>query len=278
MRTTGFWLVFMLFSGVAAAQHSVMMEDLTANEIKAAVAGGKTTFIFYVGGTHSNEEGETPGEFSGGPGLDSIAIIKHNVIASYVARRVAETLGNALAYSAFPHAPMGGNIGGGTVALRDETLAAVVRDVVTTAATPPPNGSGFKYIILLGDHGGSGQDVLEEVAEELDREWSAKGTQIFFFPVYAEAKREMVQHLAQLDSPAMCRNTEKMNTCHIALDDIAEVMFLGKVHHGEETKWIRKDKIASSLVKLATPELGETLIEQKVKLAVDHIRSAVGSQ
>ena len=46
---------FLLSSGDALAQStSVMIDDLTTAEVQAAIDAGKTTAIYYVGGTHQN--------------------------------------------------------------------------------------------------------------------------------------------------------------------------------------------------------------------------------
>ena len=54
MRTTTLGLVFILISGVAFAQRTVMIDDMTGTEVMEAIAGGKTTVIIYVGGLHEN--------------------------------------------------------------------------------------------------------------------------------------------------------------------------------------------------------------------------------
>ena len=286
MRTTTFWLVFMLLSSVAFAQRSVMLDDLTSTEIQAAVAAGKTTLIFYVGGTHENaywndEHAWIKFPFFNGPDNDSTAVSKHNIVANYLARRVAEELGNALALRAFPHSPNGDAatraghmLLPGTVSLRDETFAAVLRDVATSAVI----STGFKHVIMLSDNGG-GQDVMKKVADELDREWSSEGVRFFFFPVYEEAKNDSLRYLVEMDLPAECRDEQlsswppprEVMACVIAIDDAAEVMFLD-----DENKWVRKDKLAPAVAGVITPGVGQVLIEQKVKLAVAHIRGQLG--
>jgi hypothetical protein len=42
MRTTMFGLVFVLISGLAFAQQTVMIDDMTGTEVMEAIAGGKT--------------------------------------------------------------------------------------------------------------------------------------------------------------------------------------------------------------------------------------------
>jgi hypothetical protein len=265
MRTTGVFLAFMLFGGVALAQRSVIIDDLTSNEVKAAIAAGKTTLVFYVGGTQENEY--VPETEFNGPTKDAVVLGKHNIVANYVARRIAETLGNALAYSAFPHAPMGQPLTGGTVGLTEETYAAVLRDVVNSAVS-----AGFKVIVLETDHGG-GKNILKKVAEDSDRRLSAKGVRVYNFNVYDKAKEQMIEHISSLKgAPELCRTADKLTRCHTIVDDAAEVLFLDK-----ENRWVRKDKIAPVLATLVTPELGRVLIEQKVTIAVTHIRNAVAS-
>lgn len=120
-------VVLLLTSGTALAQStSVMIDDLTTTEVQAAIDAGKTTAVYYVGGTHQS-----------GP---AVALGKHNLLATLLSRRVAETLGNALAYPPNPYAPAGDPIEktghmrfAGTISVSHETLAAVSRDVVISA-------------------------------------------------------------------------------------------------------------------------------------------------
>src|SRR5262249_59536333 len=61
---------------------SVWIEELTDPEVRAAIAGGKTTGIILTGGTESN-----------GPHLASG---KHNYVLSQTGESIARALGNAL--------------------------------------------------------------------------------------------------------------------------------------------------------------------------------------
>src|SRR2546423_974569 len=71
-------LAFVPVLGWAQPQ-SLFIADLTWREVKAAIAAGKTTAIYYAGSTEQ-----------GGPHL---VLGKHNLIASYVAGRIATELG-----------------------------------------------------------------------------------------------------------------------------------------------------------------------------------------
>ena len=142
-----FLLLACLLPACAWAQ-SLYIEDLTTDEVKAAIAGGKTTAIYYAGSTEQNGA--------------HLALGKHNFIAHHVAGRIAAELGNALVYPTMPFAPTGGHMKyPGTVNVSGQTFAAVAREVARSAMA-----SGFQTVVLMGDHGG-GQDELKAVAKEL---------------------------------------------------------------------------------------------------------------
>ena len=94
MRRVAFVGAVLLSSTTAMAQsNSVMIDDLTTTEVQAAIDNGKTTAVYFVGGTHQN-----------GP---AVVLGKHNLLARHLSQRVAEELGNALAYPPNPYAPAG---------------------------------------------------------------------------------------------------------------------------------------------------------------------------
>ena len=51
MRHLTVVVALLLSSATVLAQSSVMIDELTTNEVQAAIDGGKTTAIYYVGGT-----------------------------------------------------------------------------------------------------------------------------------------------------------------------------------------------------------------------------------
>lgn len=265
MRTITFGLVFILTAGVAFAQRTVMIDDLTGTEVMEAIAQGKTTVIIYVGGLHENtyQAENTPYV---GPHVDAVAINKHTVVALYQARRIAEELGNALAYYPLPYTPAGSHLkpatAGGTIAISDSTFEAVLRDMAGSAVV-----SGFKHVILIGEDGG-GQAVLRKVADALDREWSSKGIRVFFFPVYADANKVTAEYLRKVEGfPVECL-VNGIGGCISATTDASEMLFLKKEN-------VRTEKISPAVAKFVSPELGRILNEQKVTIAVNYIRSKV---
>jgi len=242
-------VALLLSSGSVLAQStSVMIDDLTTTEVQAAIDAGKTTAIYYVGGTHQNGS--------------AVALGKHNLIAALVSRRVAESLGNALAYPPNPYAPAGDPIEktghmrfAGTVSVSHETLAAVSRDVAVSALAV-----GFTYVVMLGEHAET-QSIIRETAAALDAEWRSKGGRVFFIPVYDEGEGRMREILEALDVP---RN--RMTP----IDDASEIMAI------DAARWLRPDQLADEIAAVASAELGRQFIDGKVELAVASIRALVG--
>jgi hypothetical protein len=77
-------LIAFLLGALGRAQSgSVWVEDYGADAMKAAVAAGKTTLIYYGG--------------------SSLAVANHREVARYVAERVAEELTNALVLPIIPN-------------------------------------------------------------------------------------------------------------------------------------------------------------------------------
>jgi creatinine amidohydrolase len=248
------FLLFLPMSALAQSK-SVLIEDLTWTEVRDAIAGGKTTAIYYAASIEQN-----------GPGL---ALGKHLFIAHYAAQRIAEELGNALVYPTMPYAIAGDPIKKtghmrfpGTVSLSEETFGAVAREVAISAIA-----AGFKNVALMGDHGG-GQQTLKKVAETLNTEWSPKGIHVYHISdLYFKEKEQMKEYLTK-------RNMAIDQ--HAGIDDTSEVMFVDK-----ENKWVRKDKLAPDDGKMgvvgdptqASVELGRMFIDFKIKNAVNQIRT-----
>jgi creatinine amidohydrolase len=233
---------------------SVFIEDLTWTEIRDEIDSGKTTAIYFSGSTEQNGS--------------HLVLGKHNFISRYVAEKIANELGSALVYPVMPFAPTGDPVAKtdhmrypGSVNLSEERFAAVAHDVAISAIS-----SGFKNVVLMGDHGG-GQKALEAVAASLDSEWTEKGVHVFYIQdVYFKAKQEMRKYLSDHDLPS---------DVHAGIDDTSELLFIDN-----ENKWVRKEKLQSENetekhvkgINRASMELGKIFIGFKVKYAVDQIR------
>src|SRR5690348_10800085 len=75
----------------AETKNRIEFETMTWPEVKAALAAGKTTALFYTGGV----EQRGPQDANGG----------HNLIARAVVKRIAEKLGNAIVMPVVPYTP-----------------------------------------------------------------------------------------------------------------------------------------------------------------------------
>ena len=136
-------IAFLCLAGAASAQtpDTVFLERLTWEEVRDAMAAGKTTIIIPTGGTEQN-----------GPHM---AIGKHNVRVTANAERIARMLGNALVAPTIAYVPEG-NIdppGGhmrfpGTISIPDP----VFRQVLEYAARSLKQ-HGFRDIVFIGDSG-----------------------------------------------------------------------------------------------------------------------------
>ena len=233
---------------VNAQSTSVMIDELTTNEVQAALDAGMTTAIYYVGGTHQS-----------GP---AVVLGKHNLLAAHLSRRVAEILGNALAYPPNPYAPAGDPIAktghmrfAGTVSMSAETLAAVSRDIAISALAV-----GFTHVIMLGDHGET-QEIIKEVAGSVDTEWRSRGGRVIFIPVYDEGEGRMREILTARNVP---------NNRMTPIDDAAEMMALDS-----SNRWIRAEHLPQDIAAVASGELGQQFIDGKVEVAVARIRELV---
>jgi creatinine amidohydrolase/Fe(II)-dependent formamide hydrolase-like protein len=151
---------------------------MTMTEVRAAIASGKTTVLLFNGSTEQT-----------GP---HVVLGKHNFKARYLGERMARELGNALVAPVMPFAPTGGELlkFPGTIDLSPETFSKVNEEVTASLVK-----AGFKYVILLGDHGGN-QEPLKTLAPRLDERYRAQAVRVFFSgDSYAKADAEIESYL-----------------------------------------------------------------------------------
>ena len=235
-----------------AEPKSVYMQDLTWLEVREAIEQGKTTAIYYAGSTEQN-----------GPHM---ALGKHNVIAHYLAGRVARKLGNALVAPTLPFAPTGEHARfPGTVNLSDATFGSVAREVGESMFA-----AGFRVVCFMGDPGG-GQEMLKQVAADLDREWWSKGRRAYYIgDAYYKAEAEIHAYLVEKKLPP---------GAHAGIEDTSQLMFLDR---GQ--RWVRRDELRAATEKSgvdgdprrASAALGRTFLDIKVNAAVAQIQSLTG--
>lgn len=193
------------------AADRVLMTDMTTFEVRDAIAAGKTTVLVFNG---SIEETGA-----------AVVLGKHVYKARYIGAKIARELGNALVAPVMPFAPTGEELDKfpGTIDLSPATFSAVNADVVASMVR-----SGFKYIILMGDHGGN-QEPLQKLAPELDAKYRPQGVRVFFSgDEYAKSDAEVEKYLDDHHFP-------KSN--HGGVADTSEVWATGPGH-------VRADKLA----------------------------------
>ena len=240
---------------------SVWIDDLTWPEVRDAIAGGKTTAIIFAGSSEQN-----------GPHM---VIGKHNIIASYLAQRIANQLGDALVYPIVPFAITGNPMPRtghmrfpGTVTMPPEVFLGVVRAVTQSALT-----AGFKAVALMGDHGG-GQEELALAAKAMDVLARANGARVLYVgDLYTKSRKEVAEILATRGLPT--------NEDHAGIPDTSSLLYL----EGQGKRMMRKDKLAEADEKtgvrghpaLSSPEFGKLVLDLKAENAIRQIRALLAS-
>ena len=113
------------------------MEEMSAPDVRAAMATGFTTAVVAVGSTEQH-----------GPHLPTMTDTR---IGDAMAHQVALKLGNALQARTIPVGVSEHHLAfGATISLKPETLKLIVRDYVDSLVR-----DGFRRIIFLPSHGGN---------------------------------------------------------------------------------------------------------------------------
>jgi creatinine amidohydrolase len=255
-------LVVMLlcFGGAASALDSVSMEKLTSYEIRDAIAAGKTTVILPSGGTEQN-----------GPNM---AIGKHNFRAVANADDIARRLGNALVAPVIVYVPEGnydpptGHLRfPGTLGVPEAVYAQVLEYAVRSLKL-----SGFRDIVLIGDHG-SDQAGQDAVAAKLNAEWA--GTKVRVHAIGASYRGD-----PQGDAEIMMKRGIRKDEMgdHSDVRDVSEMMAVdpamvrpGKLAAGDGKNGVEGDP------RRATAEIGRVLIEGIRARTTDLIRKSIAA-
>ena len=249
----------------------VEFEMMTWPEVKQAMDDGKTTALFYTGGT----EQRGPQNVNGG----------HNLMGKATVKAIALKLGNAIAMPVLPYTPNNASATlPGTIGLTPDILAAILERIAEQAIT-----TGFKNVILMGDHGGGQPNVYRDVAKKLDDKYAAQGIHVYYCDdVYTKAQADFDKWLVDNGYP---------KSSHAGIPDTSEMLYLG----GDA--WVRKDLIKTALGdpvqepgtprdpnaqrvnngisgdgRRSSAELGKRAFDMKIDYAVKQIRSLVGGQ
>jgi creatinine amidohydrolase len=251
-----------------AAAPLVEFEMMTWPEVKAALAAGKTTALVYTGGT----EQRGPQNVNGG----------HTLMARATVTAIALKLGNAIAMPVLAYSPNRASADlPGTIGLSTAVFGQVLTEIAEQSII-----TGFKNVVLMGDHGGGQPQVFAAVARQLDRKYASKGVHVYFCDdVYAKAQRDMERWLEAGGYP---------RSSHAGIPDTSEMMYLGG-----DKGWVRAELIKTALGdpvlspgqraqrdpgaapvnngitgdgRRSTPELGKKAFDMKVDYAVHQIQ------
>ncbi len=260
LLTAGLVPLAMCALAAAATASRVLMEEMTTAEVRDAIQAGKTTVLIFNASTEAS-----------GPHL---ALGKHIYRARYLGERVARELGNALVAPVMSFAPTSDEMRfPGTINLSPETFSRVNEEVADSMVK-----AGFKYIILMGDHGGD-QEPLKALAPKLDEKYRPQGVRVFYSSdAYAKSDREIEAYLKEHGFPP---------SRHAG---VADTSLLWAV----DAKYVRPDRIvvggpvplAGSPLALgavgiegdprkASQELGRMFLDWKVKNGVAEIRKLI---
>ena len=254
---------------VIAKDPLVEFDMMTWPEVKQALADGRTTALFYTGGT----EQRGPQNANGG----------HNLMAKATVKAIAIKLGNAIAMPVLPYTPNDASaVLPGTIGLTDQILAAILERVSEQAII-----TGFKNVILMGDHAGGQPGIFRDVAMRLDEKYAPQGIHVYYCDeVYAKS---------QVDFEAWLESEGYPRTSHAGIADTSEMLYLGGA------LWVRTDLIKTAVgdpmpapgvaldpnaprvnngitgdARRASAVIGKRFFEMKVDYAVRQIRGFLG--
>ena len=188
---------------------------MTWVEVKKAIAGGKTTALIYNGGT----EQRGPQNVNGG----------HTLMGQATVVAIARKLGNAIAAPVMPFSVNRASADlPGTIGLTGPVFASLNEEVAEQMIK-----SGFKSVVLMGDHGG-GQKELGEVAKKLNEKYSGQGIRVVYCDeVYSKANGDFDKWLEENHYPV---------SSHAGIPDTSEMLYLGG-----DKGWVRKELVAEAI-------------------------------
>jgi creatinine amidohydrolase/Fe(II)-dependent formamide hydrolase-like protein len=199
----------------SAKKELVEFEMMTWPEVKVAMAAGKTTALVYTGGT----EQRGPQNVNGG----------HTLMGREIVKTIALRLGNAIAMPVLPYTPNNASADlPGTIGLTPEILGSVLERIVEQSMT-----TGFKNVVIMGDHGGGQPATYAEVAKKMDAKYAPEGRHVYFCDeVYAKAQNDFDDWLVKNGYP---------RSSHAGIPDTSTMLYLGG-----DKGWVRKELIPTA--------------------------------
>ncbi len=272
MRMMSATLLLMLpVTAVVAQGPLVEFENMTWVEVKNALAAGKTTALYYTGGT----EQRGPQNTNGG----------HNYMARATVREIALKLGNAIAMPVLPYTPNNASETlPGTIGLTNEILASILERLAEQAIV-----TGFKNVVLMGDHGGGQPTVYREVATKLDAKYAPQGIRVIYADsVYLPAQSDFEKALRERGYPpsnhaGIFDTSEMIYVCgkdcvrmELLKDAVGDPVRVAGQPRDSTTP--RKNNGITGDARRSSAELGKELLELRVKYAISQIRRELGTK
>ena len=234
----------------------VELEHLTWHEVEARLGEGYTTAIVPTAGVEQNGR--------------HLILGKHKVVVTRAATEIAHRLGNTLVAPAVNFVPEGDisppsghMLYSGTLSVRPETFAAILRDTSESLIA-----HGFNTIYLVGDSGGN-QEIQAAVAAELTIKHGAQGVRVAHIGDYYDnnGQREWLaaQGFADIDIGG-----------HAGVRDSSELLYVDAKHIREQdlrTPGQRAGIGVSGAYWKASETIGAKMLELKVAAATRQIRA-----
>lgn len=213
-------------------------------------------------------------------------------MAKATVKAIALRLGNAIAMPVLPYTPNNASADlPGTIGLTDDLLAAILVRISEQAIT-----TGFKNVIVMGDHGGGQPRTYAEVARKLDEKYAPQGIHVYYCDEVCQKAQE------DFDSWLLAHGYPRSS--HAGIPDTSEMLYLG----GDQG-WVRKELLKDALgdpvpqlgqrgsdnqtvttptvrrnngisgdARQSTPELGKMALDMKVEYVVEQIQNFLAKQ
>lgn len=235
------------------APDTVFVDELTWEETRDAMKGGKTVFIVPTGGTEKNGYHMVMG--------------KHNFIVAHAANLMARRLKNALVAPVIQYVPEGDPDRQNPGAI---SLPSPAYDMLLDAAARSLKAHGATEILFIGDSGGN-QQGMRDVAAKLNEEWKSGGPKVYALTDYYEGGRE--HYRAWME--AAFGYTDDIIGSHAGISDTSQMLHVKPT--GVRKEMIKpwggpKDSGVSGDPMKATAEIGRMGIEFKINAAINQYK------
>jgi creatinine amidohydrolase len=243
--------------------------EMTWPEVRNALAAGKTTALYYTGGT----EHRGPQNVNGG----------HNHMARATVKAIALQLGNAIAMPVLPYTPNNASAQfPGTIGLTPEILTTILERLTEQAIA-----AGFKNVVLMGDHGGGQPAVYADVATRMNTKYAPQGMRVIYADsVYLPAQTDFENSLRARGYPpsghaGIFDTSEMIYVCGkdcVRMDELKNALGDPVTVRGQprDTTTPRRNNGITGDARRSSAELGKELFDLRVKYAVGQIRRELG--